>query len=94
MSRQLLDGHAVDAGRSLIASHLPERLTQVLLFEHLLHGRSTDHRALVSRRRRAVFGPPLLGLSGFTRFTRGEGQLKLNWLPLFLHETIGSTHHF
>jgi hypothetical protein len=37
---------------------------------------------LVSRHRRAVFGPALLGLSGFTRFSRGEGQLKLDWLPL------------
>jgi hypothetical protein len=49
---------------------------------------------LVSRHRRAVFGSALLGLSGFTRFSRGEGQLKLDWLPLFLHETTGPTHHF
>ena len=75
-------------------SDMPECLAQVLPFEHLLHCRSTDHRALVSRHRRAVFGLSPLGRSGFTRLSRGEDQLKLDWLPLFLHEMTGPTHHF
>jgi hypothetical protein len=40
----------------------------------------------------SAFSP--LGLSGFTRLSRGEDQLKLDWLPLFLHEMTGPTHHF
>ncbi len=80
--------------RPLVTSYLPECLTQILPFEHLLHCRPTGHRAFDSDHRRAVFGPSLPGLPGFTRFSRGEGQLKLNWLPLFLHEMTGPTHHF
>jgi hypothetical protein len=91
---QLFHGHPVNSRGSFVTAYLLECLAQILPFDHLLQGRSISHRAFASGRRRAVFGPSLRGLPGLTRFSRGEGQLKLNWPTLFLHEMTGPTHHF
>src|SRR5215212_1707557 len=84
---QILDGHAIDTRRALVAPHLRERLSQIVALDNPVHGRSNrDRRAVGAGSRRAGFGSLWRGAWGFTPYLRPKGQLQLDFLPLDPHE--------
>src|SRR5262249_54564654 len=81
VGRQLIDGHAVNARRTLVALHLRQRFLQVLTFDNCFHRRSCDRWAFKAGFRRARFGLLGGGLQGFTLRSGAQVQLPLIFLP-------------
>src|SRR6266581_4081984 len=77
MPRQLLDGHPVHTGRSLVGLHLCQCCIQVLWLKHLLHHCQKIRRALVPAGRDKRFDPPTGRVLGFTRHARRKAPLAL-----------------
>ena len=89
---QLVDGHAVDAGRPLIAPDTRQRLLQIAGLDDRLHRRLLpSRRAFGLGTRRAGFGPLGSGAPGFTLRRRLQGQLQLVVLPPGPHERCRPT---
>ena len=80
---QIVDSHAVDAGRALVAPDLGQRLLQIVAGDNPLHHRSNrDRWAFAGGCRRRNFGSSGRGTRGFTLRLLSESQLKLEFLPL------------
>ena len=72
---QFVDGHAVDARRSLVAPDLFQRLPQIVTLDNRFHRRPTGRRAFEAGFRRADFGLFGGGASGFTLPSGAQVQL-------------------
>ena len=84
---QVIDGHAVEAGRPFVAPDTSQRLPQITGIDDRLHRRSQPGcRAFGFGVRRAGFGPLVSGAPGFTPRLRLQGQFKLDIPPLGPHE--------
>ena len=84
---QIIDGHAVDAGRPLVAPDMRQRLPQVAGLDNRIHRRSLPSRWAFGRdARHAGFGPLASGTPGFTLRRRLQGQFQLDVLPPGPHE--------
>jgi len=77
VGRQIVDGHAVNACRALVALHLRQCSLQVLTLDYCFHRRSCDRRAFETGSRRAGFSLLGGGASGFTRCSAAQVQLLL-----------------
>ena len=84
---QVIDCHAVEAGRPFVAPDTSQRLPQITGIDDRLHRRSQPGcRAFGFGVRRAGFGPLVSGAPGFTPRLRLQGQFKLDIPPLGPHE--------
>lgn len=81
VGRQIVDTHAVDPRRTLVAPHSCQRRLQVLSVKDDLHRRSRDRRAFEAGSRRASFGRLGRKARGFTLRRGAQGQLALIFLP-------------
>src|SRR5262245_61811877 len=81
VGRQIVDTHAVDACRALVALHLRQRFLQVPTLDHCFHRRPCDRRAFETGFRRAGFGRLGGGARGFTLRSGAQVQLPLILLP-------------
>jgi len=94
VGRQIIDAHAVDASRALVALHLRQCLLQVLTPDYCFHRRSRDRRAFETGFRRARFGLSGGGACGFTACPGAQVQLDLILLPHGSRENSRSTGLF
>ena len=78
---QVLDGHPIDPGSSLVALHLRQRFLQILTLGYCFHRRFCDRRAFETDFRRARFGLLGGGARGFTLCSGAQVQLDLIVLP-------------
>ena len=94
VGRQIIDAHAVDAGRTLVALHSRQRLLQVLTLDDCFHRRSRDRRAFETGSRRVRFGLLGGGARGFTLRSGAQVQLDLNFSAAWLTRGRRSTGLF
>jgi len=85
--RQLLDGHAVNPRRSLVAHDRLRGRLDVLHVADRLHQAVRPRRAFVPERRHGRFGFCRPRARGFTPAGLRQVQLQLDWQPLRGHET-------
>ena len=81
VSRQIIDGHPVDARCSFVAPDLRQRLPQIVTLDNRFHRRPAGRQAFGGDARRTSFGPCRPRASGFTLRRGREGQVKLGFLP-------------
>src|SRR5262249_6223583 len=81
-----LDGHAIDAGTTLVLPNALPRSFEVVTFAHFLHEPFIKCRALGFPFRHGRFGPSSIGSWGFTPVARRGGQMVLDFRPHSAHE--------
>src|SRR5438477_11899562 len=86
-ARQLFDGHAVDAGRPLVAHHCTQRRFYIVRVTDRLHQMLCGCRAFGFGRRRDRFDLLHVRARSFTPARHQQGQLELVWRSRFGHET-------
>src|SRR6266850_8210750 len=86
-ARQLFDGDAVDAGRTLVAHHCTQCRFYVVWGTNRLHQMLCGCRAFGFGRRRDCFDLLPVQARGFTPAGPRQGQLELVWRSRFGHET-------
>ena len=91
---QVLDGHPIDPGRSLIALHLRQRFLQILTLDDCFHRPPCDRRAFKTGLRRACFGVSGSDALGFTLRPGARVQFNLILLPHGSREIDRFTNHF
>ncbi len=64
--REIIHGHPVDAGRTLVAPDLRQRLPQIVALDNPLHRRPLNRWAFNVGARRDGFGPSGSGGPAFT----------------------------
>ena len=82
MRAQVLDGHAVDPRRALVALHTRQRFLEIVPLDNRFHARSGHgRRAFDCGARRIGFDPSGADASGFTRRLPAESQFELDFRP-------------
>ena len=82
MHAQVIDGHAVDPRRALVALYSRQRFLEIVPLDNRFHARSgRGRRAFDCGARRIGFGPSGADASGFTRRVCSESQLELDFRP-------------
>ncbi len=85
--RQLMNGHPVHAGATLVTLDLLECLPEVLSVTYHLHQSFVFCRAFGLPLRHERFGPFCAGPWGCTPVFQHEGQVHLVFLPRVAHES-------
>ncbi len=82
MHAQVIDGHAVDPRRALVALYSRQRFLEIVPLDNRFHARSGQgRRAFDCDVRRIGFDPSGTDASGFTRRFHSESQLELDFRP-------------
>jgi len=74
VKRQILDAHVVDAGRSLVAPDMGQRLPHIVALDNGFHRRSNGRQVFGDGGRRPGLRPSGRGAPGFTLSRRPQGQ--------------------